>query len=194
MKDLLKNSGLMLLGMLLAILLLTNWISTCTEKKAEKLYNETELNTAVNEKERAVSTKYLQQLADLSVVIQEKNKLISDGLKPVIKWKTVKAKQAVEVALKDTNTTDAANTAINQQEELIFDLETKAYYDSIQLFECNKRHIVKDSIAKEIMRAYNVETEINQQLQKKVKRNWIERNKLWIGVIVGATATGLILK
>jgi len=194
MKDILKNTGLLLLVIILGILLLTNWIGTCTEKKAERLYNETELATALNEKEREISTKYIQQLADSSEVIQEKNKLISDGLKPIIRWKTAKAKQAVEVARKDTNMTDEANIAIYEQEDLIFDLETKAYYDSIQLSECNNRHIIKDSIAKEIMRAYNIEMEINQQLQKKVKRNWIERNKLWIGVIAGATATGLILK
>ena len=102
---------------------------------------------------------------------------------------TEKAKQSVEVARKDTNTTVIANTAINDQESLIFDLGLKAYNDSIQLVECNKQNVVKDTMLVQSDQTFKKQLKINSDLSKAVKRNFIERN----GIPIGAGLTVAII-
>jgi len=158
----------------------------------EKVYTQSDLTKQRLE----ISNKYLQQLADSSEVIQEQQKLISDGLKPIVVYKTLKAKISVAAARADTNTTPIANTAIDDQETLIFDLGLKSYSDSIQLAECTRRQIIKDSIMSETRRAFNTEVlagiENSKVADKKTKAN---RFTLFIAkAIIVIETTLLIIK
>ena len=172
---------------IIPILLLVAVISTphCTSNNAERTFTKAEKETALNELKYNLDRKYGKQLLDSSKVIQAYHKKISDGLKPVIVYKTIKAKQSVEVARKDTNTTAVANTAINDQESLIFDLALKAYNDSVQLAECEEQNVVKDTMLVQSDLAFKEQLRINNALSKVAKRNFIERN----GIVIGSAIT-----
>lgn len=157
----------------------------CKSNSAERTFTKAEKETALNELKYNLDKKYGKQLLDSSKVIQAYHKKISDGLKPVILIKTAKAKQSVDVARKDTNTTVIANAAINDQESLIFDLALKAYNDSIQLAECEKQNGIKDTMLVQSDQAFKEQLRINSDLSKATKRNFIERN----GVAIGAGLT-----
>ena len=157
----------------------------CKSNSAERTFTKAEKETALNELKYNLDRKYTKQLLDSSKVIQAYHKKISDGLKPVIIYKTIKAKQSVDIARKDTNTTVIANTAINDQESLIFDLALKAYNDSIQLVECNKQNVVKDTMLVQSDLAFKEQIRINSDLSKSTKRNFIERN----GIVIGSAIT-----
>lgn len=168
---------------IIPILLIVAIISVpqCTTKQAERTFTKAEKETALNELKFNLDKKYNKQLLDSSKVIQSYHKKISDGLKPIIITKTLKAKQSVNVARKDTNTTVIANTAINDQESLIFDLVLKSYNDSIQLSECNKQNVVKDTMLVQSEQSFKNQIRITNDVKKAVKRNFIERNGIPIG-------------
>ena len=172
---------------IIPILLIVTIVSVprCTSNTAERTFTKAEKETALNELKYNLDKKYLKQLLDSSKVIQAYHKKISDGLKPIIITKTIKAKQSVEAARKDTNTTVIANTAIDDQESLIFDLSLKAYNDSIQLIECNKQNVIKDTLLVQSDQAFKEQVRINQDLSKVTKRNFLEKN----GVLIGSGLT-----
>lgn len=153
----------------------------CKSNNAERTFTKAEKETALNELRYNLDKKYGNQLLDSSKAIQAYHKKISDGLKPVIIIKTAKVKQSVEVARKDTNTTVISNTAINDQESLIFDLALKAYNDSVQLAECEKQNVVKDTMLVQSDLAFKEQLRISKDLSKTTKRNFIERNGIFIG-------------
>lgn len=161
------------------------YVPRCTANNAERTFTKAEKETALNELRYDLKKQYNKQLLDSSKVIQAYHKKISDGLKPIIVTKTIKAKQSVDIARKDTNTTVVANTAIDDQESLIFDLSLKAYNDSIQLVECNKQNVVKDTMLVQSDQSYQDQLRINKDLSKATKRNFIERN----GIIIGSGMT-----
>lgn len=183
MKNFISRTWWVIIPMLLIIAIIS--APHCTSTNADRTFTKSEKETALNELKYNLDRKYTKQLLDSSKVIQAYHKKISDGLKPVIVYKTIKAKQSVEVARKDTNTTVLANTAINDQESLIFDLALKAYNDSIQLIECEKQNVVKDTMLVQSDLAFKEQLRINKDLSKVTKRNFIERN----GVAIGAGLT-----
>jgi len=183
MKNFISRTWWVIIPILLIIVLVS--VPKCTSKQAEKTFTKAEKETALNELKSNLDKKYNKQLLDSSKVIQAYHKKISDGLKPVIIYKTQKAKQSVEVARKDTNTTVVANTAIDDQESLIFDLSLKSYNDSIQLYECNKQNVIKDTMLIQSDQAFKEQIRINKDLSKATKRNFIERN----GIIIGSGIT-----
>lgn len=183
MKNFISRTWLVIIPILLIIAIIL--VPHCTSNNAERTFTKAEKETALNELKYNLDRKYTKQLLDSSKVIQTYHKKISDGLKPVIVYKTIKAKQSVDVARKDTNTTVIANTAINDQEALIFDLALKAYNDSIQLLECEKQNIVKDTMLVQSDLAFKEQIRINSDLSKATKRNFIERN----GIVIGSAIT-----
>lgn len=183
MKNFISRTWWVIIPILLIVAIIS--VPRCTSNSAERTFTKAEKETALNELKYNLDKKYGKQLLDSSKVIQAYHKRISDGLKPVIVYKTLKAKQSVGVARKDTNTTVIANTAINDQEALIFDLALKAYNDSIQLAECNKQNIIKDTMLVQSDQSYQEQLRINNDLSKATKRNFIERN----GVVIGAGLT-----
>lgn len=168
----------------------------CSTKHTEKVITGSELSMALAKQKNELETKYISMLSDSSKVIQANNKRISDGLKPIIIYKEKKAKTMVDKVRKDTATTALCDSAINAQEQLIFDLETKAYHDSIQLAECNKQNAYKDlTILKKDTTIVEAER-VNDNLTKELERNnnWFNRSKIWIGAVAGSVATLLLLK
>jgi len=157
------------------------FVPRCTLHNAERTFTKAEKETALNELRYDLKKQFNKQLLDSSKVIQAYHKKISDGLKPVIIIKTAKTKQSVDIARKDTNTTVIANTAINDQEDVISDMQTKAKSDSVQLAECNKQNIVKDTMLVQSDQAFKEQLRINKDLSKVTKRNFIERNGIPIG-------------
>lgn len=174
-----------LLGIPIAIAVFIICLNTCKSNNAERTFTKSEKETELNELKYNLDKKYGKQLLDSSKVIQAYHKKISDGLKPVIVYKTTKAKQSVDAARKDTNTTVVANTAINDQGALIFDLVLKAYNDSIQLIECEKQNVVKATMLVQSDTAFKEQLRINSDLSKATKRNFIERN----GIVIGTALT-----
>ena len=183
MKNILSRTWWVIIPILLIVVIIS--VPRCTSNNAERAFTKAETETALNELRHDLKKQFNKQLLDSSKVIQAYHKKISDGLKPVIIIKTEKAKQSVDVARKDTNTTVLANTAINDQEALIFDLGLKAYNDSIQLIECEKQNIVKDTMLVQSDLAFKEQLRINKDLSKATKRNFIERN----GIVIGSALT-----
>ena len=183
MKNILSRTWWVIIPILLIVVIIS--VPRCTSNNAERTFTKAEKETALNELRYDLNKQYNKQLLDSSKVIQAYHKKISDGLKPVIIIKTAKAKQSVEVARKDTNTTAVANTAINDQESLIFDLALKAYNDSVQLAECEEQNVVKDTMLVQSDLAFKEQLRINNDLSKVAKRNFIERN----GIVIGSAIT-----
>jgi len=170
---------------IIVVVILVILVPRCTAKQAERTFTKAEKETALNELRYDLKKQFNKQLLDSSKVIQAYHKKISDGFKPIIVIKTIKAKQSVDIARKDTNTTVVANTAINDQESLISDLSLKAYNDSIQLYECNKQNVIKDTMLVQSDEAFKEQLRINKDLSKVTKRNFIERN----GIVIGSVMT-----
>lgn len=172
---------------------LVNYIGN---KHTEKVITNSELSLALAKQKNELETKYISMLSDSSKVIQANNKRISDELKPIIIYKEKKAKALVDKVRKDTATTALCDSAINAQEQLIFDLDTKAYHDSIQLSECNKQNAYKDlTILKKdttIVEAERVNANLTKELER--NNNWFNRSKIWIGAVAGSVVTLLLLK
>ena len=109
---------------------------------------------------------------------------VSDSLKNLIPktdtacLKAIASKQ-VEISYLDSALTECDKEAIGY---------------SKQLYLCEGQSELKDIslISKSL-----VITKLNEDievLQKSNKRNWFERNKMWIGIIGGSALTGLVLK
>lgn len=187
MKTFISHTWWVIIPILIIVAIIS--VPRCTSNNAERTFTKAEKETALNELRYDLNKQYNKQLLDSSKVIQAYHKKISDGLKPIIVTKTIKAKQSVEIARKDTNTTVAANTAIDDQESLISDLSLKAYNDSIQLVECNKQNVVKDTMLVQSDQTFKKQLRINSDLSKAVKRNFIEKN----GIPIGAGLTVAII-
>lgn len=189
MKNFISRTWWIIIPIFIIIVLVL--VPRCTSNNAERTFTKAEKETALNELKYNLDRKYRKQLLDSSKVIQAYHKKISDGLKPVIVYKTAKAKQSVEAARKDTNTTTAANIAIDDLASLIADLALKAYNDSIQLSECGKQNVVKDTMQVQSDLAFKEQLRINSDLAKATKRNFIERNGIVIGSVltIGALTT-----
>ena len=187
MKNFLSRTWWVIIPILLIVAIIS--VPRCTSNNAERTFTTAEKETALNELRYDLKKQFNKQLLDSSKVIQSYHKKISDGLKPVIIIKTAKAKQSVDIARKDTNTTTIANTAINDQESLIFDLSLKAYNDSIQLSECNEQNVIKDTMLVQSDQTFKDQLRINSDLSKAVKRNFFEKN----GIPIGAGLTVAII-
>lgn len=187
MKNILSRTWWVIIPILIIVAIIS--VPRCTSHNAERTFTKAEKETALNELRYDLKKQFNKQLLDSSKVIQAYHKKISDGLKPIIVTKTIKAKQSVDFARKDTNTTVIANTAINDQESLIFDLGLKAYNDSIQLVECNEQNVIKDTMLVQSDQTFKKQLRINSDLSKAVKRNFIERN----GIPIGAGLTVAII-
>ena len=187
MKNFLSRTWWVIIPILLIVAIIS--VPRCTSNNAERTFTKAEKETSLNELRYDLKKQFNKQLLDSSKVIQAYHKKISDGLKPVIIIKTEKAKQSVDIARKDTNTTVIANTAINDQESLIFDLGLKSYNDSIQLVECNEQNVVKDTMLVQSDQTFKKQLRINSDLSKAVKRNFFEKN----GIPIGAGLTVAII-
>lgn len=193
MKNFIDKYWMLSIPLVLIIFILAG---QCSTKHTEKVITDSELSMALAKQKNELETKYISMLSDSSKVIQANNKRISDGLKPIIIYKEKKAKALVDKVRKDTATTALCDSAINAQEQLIFDLQTKAYHDSIQLAECNKQNAYKDlTILKKdttIVEAERVNANLTKELER--NNNWFNRSKIWIGAVAGSVVTLLLLK
>jgi len=136
---------------------------------------------AVKEKE-AIITKQWKLKAEYYKKRAAHIKIISDSLLIYVTdtncLKVVESKQ---------NEIDTLNLACNA-------LENEAIGYSRQLFLCENQSVLKDTIVRNLNN--NVER-LNRkvvQLVKSSKRNWIERNKIWIGAIGGLAGGYLVFK
>lgn len=164
------------------IFIVMNAVGTCQQKKVENTITKSELQMALNIQKRELDGKYMSQLIDSSKVIQSYHKKISDGLKPRIVYKEKIVKILVDSIRKDSVSSKLCIETVNKQDELIFDLETKEYHDSIQLAECGYQNTLKDSLIYNKDTSFDEQVRINLELQKAVKRTFIEKNGIKIGV------------
>jgi hypothetical protein len=193
MKSFLEKYWLLSIPIVIILFILANHLS---ERKTEKVISESELLIALSTQKNEIESKYTNMLLDSSRIIQEKNKVISEGLKPIIIIKERKSKNLVQKVRNDSNTTSLCDSALNSQEDLIFDLDSKLYYDSIQLSECeiqNNILYLNNQKKDTIIIGLNI---INNKQTKELKRknNWFNRNKLYIGSFLGALFTLLTIK
>ena len=184
------------IGLIVAVMsvfIIINAAGNCQQKKVENTITQSELQTALNIQKRELDEKYMSQLIDSSKVIKSYHKKISDGLKPRIVYKEKIVKVLVDSVRKDSVSSELCLETVNKQEELIFDLETKAYHDSIQLFECNYQNVLNDSLIYKKDASFDEQIRINSELQKAVKRTFIEKNGIKIGV-AGTIISAVCLK
>jgi len=144
--------------------------ATLSNKQAEQALLTAQGKTALIKQKDDLETAFARERIDSSKVIQNLHKKISDGLKPVIRRKIQVAVEAVDIARKDTNTTENCKDAINKQEEAIFDLGIKAYNDSIQIYECNKQNGIKEGLLTKKDRTIAEQNQINTDLSTALKK------------------------
>lgn len=140
--------------------------STITNKPAKKVITQAQHDTEMNDLTNKLNTKFWNQLADSSEVIQDLHKKRSDDLKIKIKLESIIASDKVALARKDSSKN--CNDALDAQEEIIFDMGLQAYNDSIQLHECNFQKTIKDSTIAEKEKAFQNQLVITKNLTKEL--------------------------
>lgn len=140
--------------------------ATISNKKAKDTITIAESNTKLNELTNALNTKFWNQLADSSKVIQDLHEKRSADLKIKIKLESKIANDKVALARKDTTTSKKCLDALDEQEAVIFDMGLRAYNDSISLRECNFQKSVKDSIIAEKEKSFQKQLVITKTLEK----------------------------
>jgi hypothetical protein len=195
MKNWIKNNLIQIIVILILVFVI--FLQKCGVKHTDNVINQSEMSTALLKQKNALETAFAQERIDSSKIIQNLHKRISDGLKPIIIVKEKKAQALVIQVKKDTATTALCDSAINMQEQLILDLDTKSWHDSIQLSECNKQNVYKDSIILKKDTVISETARINDKLtnELKAKNNWFNIIKIWIdGVAAGVVGTLLVVK
>jgi hypothetical protein len=204
MKDWIKLNSAYLI--IISILVSVIFLQKCGVKHTDNTINQAEINQVVNhvkdslktvhytdliynyqagQKAEAVKTNEYKRKALTYKSESERLKHISDsiinkyGLDTICK-KIVTAKQA-EI--------DTLNNTVK-----IVGQEAESY--SRQLYLCEKQSTFKDTIILNKNDLLSRTNDINAKLAKelKAKNNWVERNKIWIGVIAGAVGMYLIKK
>ena len=128
---------------------------------------------------------------EISNALQSSEAIIAKGLKAKIITKKIYITKIEERYVHDTTLCD---TLVKEQKEEIGLLDKEAESYSRQVYECEKQNVLKDTIILNYkLTQKTLNKEINT-LNKKVKRNWIERNKAWIAFIGGAGVTYFISK
>ena len=189
MKDFIKKNALWVLLTIAMIAGLLFAAQKLKEKSVSGVITQADKETALNKQKNELTTYYLEQNAEIAEALEIAQKQISDGLRPQIIYKEKKAEQLVDLARKDTNTTALCDSAMNAQEEVIFDMGLKANSDSIALAACDRGKQIKDSLILVKENAFQEQIRINKDLQKTTKRNFVERN----GFVLGAGAASALV-
>ena len=124
----------------------------------------------------------LLEKIEISKALQASEAIIAKGLKAKIITKVVYREKLEERYVPDTTLCDTIVMCYKAENELL-NQEAESY--SRQLYECEKQNILKDTV---ILNNQLTQKTLNKEiatLSKKVKRNWIERNKGWIGFVGG---------
>lgn len=202
---------------LIVLLLLFSIISVCTSKKNDKLITQSELNAALANQKNSLKTYYLKlenkHIDSLKSVESVKiknaenkaqkhaitaNKYMNiakeqqrelDSLKNVSAPCTEQLTKCIETNSTLNNVIAENDTTIESLGQEAESYSRKLYLSEKQNFNLSVTVLSKDSTIFAI-------NEINQNLNKQLKKNnsWFVRNKLWIGIGLGAAGTALILK
>lgn len=195
MKDfIIKHWQIAVIIGLVGFISISGLLSNCTGKQVEDIVSQADVDTQLNKQKADLEAQYLLVNGEILKALQASEKKISDGLKPRIIIRKEKAATLVEAARKDTATTALCDSALNAQEQLIFDMETKAYSDSIQLDISGRRLALKDSINKVITASNTEQIRINGTLNKAVIKANKGKNTKWYFLAIGAAASYLFFK
>ena len=202
---------------LIVLLLLFSIISVCTSKKNDKVITQSELNSALSNQKNNLKTYYLKlenkhldslmkvesakiknaeikaakhaETANKYIIIAKKQQKQLDSLKIVSAPCSEQLSKCIE-----TNST--LNNVIAENDTTIESLGQEAESYSIKLYLSEKQNLnLNVTVLSKDSTIFAI-NEINQNLTKQLKKNnnWFNRNKLWIGIGLGAAGTAFILK
>lgn len=179
----------------LSILIFT--LDRCSSKKANDLNTSTELidlrrfladsissannnaiiahNDSMQEKQAIIT----QQLTTASARLRKgdkERKALSDSLEKLVNRKDTVCIKALS----------AKNVEIDSLRAECDTITAEAISYSKELFLCEKTSVLKDGSIKLVKSDLQVANNTIEQLKKSNKRNWFERNKLWLGFVAGA--------
>jgi len=189
-----KNWKIALIIVLIAFIAISGFISKCSTDQIDGGITSTQLSTALNKQKNDLTTKNLSENAEIAKALEESEKKISDGLKPVIKWQKADAVKKVDEARKDTNMTVKSDSAITAQERYTATLERKVKSDSVQISACDKQVVAKVEIAKSISEAYSEQILINSNLNDALIKVNKGKNLKWWALGAGVVAGFFIAK
>jgi len=189
-----KNWKIALIIILVTFIAISGFISKCSTDQIEGVITSTQLSTALNKQKNDLTTKYLSENAETAKALEEAEKKISEGLKPVIKWQKADAAKKVDEARKDTSMTVKSDSAITAQERYNATLERKVKSDSVQISECDKRVVAKEGMVKSISEAYTKQIQISSDLNDALVKENKGKNLKWWALGVGAVAGFLIAR
>ena len=218
MKDFFRKYGVQVaLVAIILLFVIFNFVSTCNSKHAAKTLTQTELNDALAHQRDSITSANLQlenvKIDSTRSVEARKTKTaeqaaqIHAGTANKFKSKANKLQSELD-SLKAINapceqqltkceeTSDNLYKVIAQNDSTIEDIGREAEGYSRQLYLCDSQR-KNDSILIQSKISLISETDrINGQLRKELQRknSWFERNKLWIGVVVGVVGTVLVVK
>jgi len=193
---------IVVLALLFVILL-----QKCGVKHTENVINQTEIQQAVNQvKDSLQSLHYIElianyksgQDAEAKKTIEVKRKLAQIKISASeLKFKNDSLKKLIPVTDTLCNTVVGSMQAeidTIKAENVLLDIEAESY--SRQLYLCEKQSYLKDTVILNKIDLINRSNDLNRKLSKelKAKNNWFNRNKIWIGVVVGSVGTFLIVK
>lgn len=189
-----KHWQMIVILLLILFIAVSGIVSNCTGDKIADSFTQAYVDSKLNVQRQSLESKFYTELGDTLKKLQLAEKERGDKIKPVIIYKKIIAEKYVEQVRKDTATTAMCDSAINAQEEVIFDIDMKAYSDSLQLDICNRRLIVSDSANKSLNRAFSEEVRINSELQKTLIKSEKGKNTKWWFLGIGAVLGILISK
>lgn len=188
---------------ILVVLLIIAGVSTCSDKKAEKVTTEVkEVNFRAYIVDSVNSANNVQKIAEIQLVKDSVGKQALQYKKKAYFYMTEASKQkeksdSLESLITDTTclkVIESKQAEINYLDSALTETDKEAERYSRQYYLCEEQSELKDAVleSKSI-----VITKLNdniEALQKSNKRNWLERNKMWVGFVGGVIGTGLILK
>ena len=206
MKDIIKNSFLIVGAIVIIILLITRFDS-CTRNNTNELVTTTELNSKLQAQKDSLETLRLNERIGNFKAGQDKEKKNTVSIQVELdktkrNYSQVKHRaDSLQRLVPESDTTCIkALTAKQAQidtldhENVLLDQEAESY--SKRLYLCEQQSMVKDTIITNKTSAITETTRINETLinQLRKKDNWFERNKIWIGVVAGATGVFVLTR
>lgn len=199
MKDLIKNAKIYAIPIVFCLFLVGGIINKCSKPAPLPPYDlRGYLMDSIQQADIMINIAEIEYVKDSLGDIAEVYKLEAIELRKALKKQRQKSDALVEVVPRtDTVCWDAINSKqaeIDTLNVIADKLDLEAITYSRQLFLCETQGELKGGLIESksiVIAKLNGDIDV---LRKSNKRNWWERNKLWIGVVGGVVGGGLVMK
>jgi len=187
--DFIKTYPIWIISLLIFLLVFFTAINKSSEKKI--VQNTQTANVAVL---RAflidsIQSVSLNEKIEISKALAASEASYSVLLKKKGIYLKIKSDSSEHIARSDSSFTVKCDSALRDKSSLIWAQGIIIKSDSVQLNECSNHVILLDSLNTSARKNLNVYLQLNTNLQKDVKRTFIEQN----GIAIGAAGLGIII-